>query len=230
MANEEQLKILRQGVAVWNEWRAKNPGLRPDLTKADLRGANLWRVNLDQANLSGAILRAVDFSGAILSEADLGKASLISADLRGANLSAAYLGGAQLIGTDFCDAMLTGSTVYGVSVWDIKVNDRTEQQNLIITAPDEPVITVDNLKVAQFIYLLLNHREIREVIDTVGRKLVLILGRFTPGRKRVLDALRDELRRRDFLPVVFDFEKPTGRDLTETISPWRTWPASLSRT
>jgi len=47
---------------------------------------------------------------------------------------------------------------------------------------------------------------------------VLILGRFTPERKAILDAIRDELRHRDYLPVLFDFEKPANRDLTETIS------------
>src|SRR6185503_631242 len=33
-----------------------------------------------------------------------------------------------------------------------------------------------------------------------------------------LDAIRDELRQRDYLPILFDFEKPASRDLTETIS------------
>jgi hypothetical protein len=46
----------------------------------------------------------------------------------------------------------------------------------------------------------------------------LILGRFTPSRKVVLDAIRSELRNRDYLPVVFDFDKPVNRDLTETVS------------
>jgi hypothetical protein len=55
--------------------------------------------------------------------------------------------------------------VYGVSVWDIKVNDGTKQQNLIITDRGEPVITVDSSKVAQFIYLLFNNQEIRDVIE-----------------------------------------------------------------
>jgi hypothetical protein len=32
---------------------------------------------------------------------------------------------------------------------------------------------------------------------------VLILGRFTDERKEVLDALRDELRKRDYLPIPF---------------------------
>jgi hypothetical protein len=33
-----------------------------------------------------------------------------------------------------------------------------------------------------------------------------------------LDAIRDELRKLDFLPVLFDFEKPSNRDITETVS------------
>src|SRR5215471_12101124 len=72
--------------------------------------------------------------------------------------------------------------------------------------------------VAQFIYLLLNNEEIRTVIDTITSKVVLILGRFTSDRKAVLDAIREELRRRNYLPVLFDFAKPTSRDLTETVS------------
>jgi len=42
----------------------------------------------------------------------------------------------------------------------------------------EPVITVDNIEVAQFIYLLLNNRAICNVIDAIASKAVLILGRF----------------------------------------------------
>jgi hypothetical protein len=44
------------------------------------------------------------------------------------------------------------------------------------------------------------------------------LGRFTPERKVVLDKIRGELRRRNYSPVLFDFDKPVIRDLTETIS------------
>ena len=89
---------------------------------------------------------------------------------------------------------------------------------MVVTSFDEPEITVDNIEVAQFIYLLLRNDKIRQVIDTITSKIVLILGRFTPERKAVLDALRDELRRRDYLPILFDFDKPASRDITETIS------------
>jgi hypothetical protein len=139
-----------------------------------------------------------------------------------------------LIGTDLRNATLTGSFIYGVSVWDIKVDDRTKQQNLIITdRPDsepvfaasnitdleKPVITVDNLKVAQFIYLLLNNEEIRDVIDTITSKAVLILGRFSEERKLILDAIRDELRKpeHNYLPIVFDFAPSANQTLLETV-------------
>jgi hypothetical protein len=46
---------------------------------------------------------------------------------------------------------------------------------------------------------------------------VLILGRFTDERIAVLDALRDELRTRNLLPILFDFSIPASRDVTETI-------------
>jgi len=70
------------------------------------------------------------------------------------------------------------------------------------------------LEVAQFVYLLLNNQRIRHVIDTITSKIVLILGRFTHERKAVLDALRDELWKPDYLPILFDFDKPASRDLT----------------
>jgi hypothetical protein len=141
-----------------------------------------------------------------------GKANLSRADLHGAHLSGADLRGADLsrvvlIATNLEDAILTGTKVYGISVWDVKLQN-TVQTSLVIT-PHEQEITVDNLEVAQFIYLLLNNSKIRHVIDTITSKAVLILGRFTPERKTTLDALRDALRSHNYLPILFDFEKPT---------------------
>jgi uncharacterized protein involved in tolerance to divalent cations len=99
------------------------------------------------------------------------------------------------------------------------LSDKTTQRNLIITRTrNESEITVDNIEVAQFIYLLLNNTKIRDVIDTITSKVVLILGRFTPERKQLLDALRNELRSRNYLPVVFDFEKASSQTTDETIT------------
>jgi hypothetical protein len=41
--------------------------------------------------------------------------------------------------------------------------------------------------------------------------------RFTPERKAVLDAVREELRRRDYVPILFDFEKPANQNVTGTV-------------
>ena len=123
----------------------------------------------------------------------------------------------DLIDTDLTGADLTGCRIYGVSAWGLKL-DGAKQQNLVITPADEPEITVDNIEVAQFIYLMLNNQKIRDVIDTITSKAVLILGRFTDERKAVLDALREELRKRNYLPILFDFEKPRSRDTDETIT------------
>jgi hypothetical protein len=102
-------------------------------------------------------------------------------------------------------------------VWRSKL-EGAKQQNLVITRIDEPQITVDHIEVAQFIYVMLNNQKIRDVIDTITSKVVLILGRFTDERKAVLNALREELRKRNYLPVLFDFSVPATRDITETVS------------
>jgi hypothetical protein len=140
-------------------------------------------------------------------------ANFSNADLR----EAVLVGAALTLGTDLENADLTGCHVYGVSAWGVKL-DGARQQNLIFTDAGEPTITVDNIEVAQFVYLLLHNQKIRSVIDTVTSKVVLILGRFTDERKAVLEALREELRKRDYLPILFDFNVPATRDITETVS------------
>jgi len=212
-----------------------------DLRKSDFSKATLWRANLERAKLQGsnlsrtglwkAVLKDADLSYANLKwadliEADLSSAKLIETDLSGADLSQANLQDAKLIGTYLCNsrlvetklenAELTGCWVYGISAWNLK-GMPSKQSNLVITLPEEPTISVDNLEVAQFIYLLLTREKLRAVIDTITSKTVLILGRFTPERKVILDAMANRLRDFNLIPIIFDFERATSRDFTETI-------------
>jgi uncharacterized protein YjbI with pentapeptide repeats len=193
-----------------------------NLGGANLREARLSEANLTRANLREAGLSEANLTRASLREANLGGANLGGANLRGADLGGANLGGADLqaailIDTDFSGADLTGCRIYGVSAWSLKL-EGAKQQNLVITGHDEPAITVDNIEVAQFIYRMLHNQKIRHVIDTITSKVVLILGRFTQERKPVLEALREELRQRKYLPILFDFEKPRSRNTDETIT------------
>jgi hypothetical protein len=271
MANRQQLSILKQGALPWNEWRKKNPDVRPDFQEASLTGANLCRANLSGANLGGAELASADLQeanllGATLVEANLHEANLHKADLgfadltfahlsnanlttarlwkadltaakltsadlsaanltmamlretdcSGANLAEAILDYAILVETNLQQANLTGCSVCGISAWNLHL-EGTNQANLVITFPSEPTIMVDTLDVAQLIYLLLNNKHIHGVITGMTSNMVLILGRFTPERKPILEAIRDELRERQYTPLLFNFEKPLSRDFSESL-------------
>jgi uncharacterized protein YjbI with pentapeptide repeats len=272
LQRQQYTDLLKRGPSAWNEWRAKNPDTRPDLSRmnlagANLRDANLIFVRLSEANLAGADLEAAnlsvaDLSGTNLEAANLRRAYLFrtdliqtrlanadlrdsgleqsnfrwadlrGADLRGcwlhrahlqdadlssANLSGADLSLATLVRTNLTAANLEGCNVFGISAWSV-VLDRANQTGLAITQPGHPAITVDNQEIAQFIHLMIQNDRVRHAIETITTKLVLILGRFSRRRKDVLDAIRTELRQLNYVPVMFDFDVPVGRDLTETIS------------
>jgi hypothetical protein len=188
-----------------------------NLVEADLCGANLAGAHIREANLRNAFLPRTIFKGCDFRGANLAGANLMGANLIGANLMGVDLRHSNIVQAKIDRAKISESKIYGISVWDLD-GEFQEQKELIITPDKESIITVDNIKVAQFIYLLLNNKEIRDVINTLTSKTVLILGRFAlPERKAILDALRNKLREYDLLPIVFDFERPTDKDFTETI-------------
>ena len=191
MADQEQLNLLRQSVEVWNQWREENPDIMPDLFGANLNNSNIAKVNFSRTYL-------------------------VEASLKVANLSGANLSIATLVGTNLSGATLVDCSIYGISAWGIQL-DGTRQENLLITNYGEPAITVDNLEVAQFIYLLLNHKKLREILSAVTERGVLILGRFGGGGLEVLQAIAARLREDKYLPIIFDFERQRDRNYTETV-------------
>jgi hypothetical protein len=107
--------------------------------------------------------------------------------------------------------------VYGTACWDVRLSGAI-QQDLCVSPEGTPAVVVDNIELAQFIYLLLNNSNLRGVIDTITSRAVLILGRFTEERKQVLDAIHKALREEHgFVPILFDFEPSASRNLTETV-------------
>ena len=145
MANYNHIKILKQGVTVWNKWRQEHPEITPDLSRtnlrsagclnmADLSGVNLREVtlvgtylfgislthaNLFRANLTGADLSRVDLEGADLTDADLSRA-----DLEGANLSHARLTGANLSKANLAEARITTELGRAQSIKGTNLPDR----------------------------------------------------------------------------------------------------------
>jgi uncharacterized protein YjbI with pentapeptide repeats len=206
-----------------------------DLRSANLEGADLRSAILRQAKLRGANLTNADLRNADLSGADLGKAELDMGDgglyysptilrgarLAGCNLSSARLVGAdlsycQLVGVDLSNANLDEASVYGTACWDINLQGAS-QRNLRVTRDDQPYITIDRLELAQFIHLIIENAKLRDVLDTVSSKTVLILGRFTDGRMEYIDVIRNAIRSKGDIPLVFDFSRPANKDVTGTV-------------
>lgn len=192
-----------------------------DVMPLNLRGANLRGAKLDGADLIKAECRGADFSGASLNKVDLRRADLsstrfVDANLTGANIRAADLSESVLVRTTVEAADFGYSTVYGTSVWDLR-GTPSDETDLLVTAPGRFALRTDRLAFAQLIYCITQNKHLREVIDTVGSRLVLILGNFKEERKAVLEAVRGALKNIDFIPVIFDFEGPKSKDTTGTV-------------
>lgn len=158
MANEEHLKILKQGVDKWNEWRESNREIKPDLSganlsaanlsEADLHGTNLngtnfWRANLIKANMAHANLQEAHLYGADLSSAILSDANIVEANLRSSSLRSAYLGGANIRGAILTEANLNGAILDGADLTDAIVG--------FSTFSDVDLITVKGLETVKHV-------------------------------------------------------------------------------
>ncbi|MBM3305594.1 MAG: pentapeptide repeat-containing protein [Candidatus Aminicenantes bacterium] len=196
------------------------------LVEARLEGANLGQASLFRANLTRAALRKASFFKADLTEADLSETDLDGANLqeavlertnlRAANLSNANLCFATLLRTNLEKAVIDNCSVCGISLWDVDLKD-ARQQDLDIMPPQQPVLAVDNLQTAQLVGMLLHQQKSRNDVFSVSLNTVLVMGRFPPERKPVLEAIKDALRRCDYSPLVLDFLVPGPRDMNETV-------------
>ena len=198
------------------------------LRRADLRGADLSYAQMSRADFSGAnlsrcrimhaVLSRTSLVGTIFRHADLRGSSLRRANLRRADLRDSILRHVSLAEADVQGAKLSGAEVYGAGIWGLK-GEPANQSGLVIQSDFEsPPLTVDDLDTAQFLFVLLDNVRIADVIDAASSRTVLILGRFTPARKLVLEKMKERLLERNFVPLLFDFAKPRARDLTETIA------------
>ncbi|MGP8323668.1 MAG: pentapeptide repeat-containing protein [Methanosarcinaceae archaeon] len=105
MAIEEHLMIVNSGVIKWNQWREKNPNIKPDLDKIDFIGADLKDINLNNASLKGATLSCSDFSYASLKNVDMSYSTIGSCRFNSADGTGSVLDSTNVIGATFKDAI-----------------------------------------------------------------------------------------------------------------------------
>jgi hypothetical protein len=171
------------------------PALPTRLIRADLWGAHLNGAHLAGIDLREANLRSADLTGADLSGADLRQAQLVDAMVEGANFH--------------------GCKVHALAAWNLRGIPKDEF-NLCITPDDTPRVNADNLLSAQFLSVLADRVHISPALDSLTRKLVLILGSFSGERKPALDAVRGRLGELGWVPVLFDFDPLPRRNVTQT--------------
>jgi hypothetical protein len=237
----EHLETLREGKDFWNQWRLEHPQIRPllpcvvatddflpgqslahyDFSHTNFGGADLRGVHFEHANFHQAILAKANLSGAHLEDANFCRTDLYETNFTGAYLDRANLQGVQLAKTNLTRANLVDCTVYGLSSWDLELEGAI-QKNLtiryrpVLTEPHEEVVRVNDLDLAAFMHFTRDNQNIARVINAASAKWVLLLGRFSTG-KDVLESLRQELAKKEYIPIIFDFDRPERRDLIETV-------------
>ena len=164
-------------------------------------GPGFAAIDLSRSVFIDCDLSDVDFSGAVLEEC-----RFQACDLSGANWKGVHVGGATL----------QDCTIYGMNLWGTQ-GEIDGARSLTVSVPDGPTIEVDGLHIAVFISSLLGGGGVRELVDGLTSTVVLILGRFAPGHKTVLDDVRTVLRAMGYSAIVFDTGMPRSRDTTETI-------------
>jgi TIR domain/Pentapeptide repeats (8 copies) len=130
MANDEHFQILKRGVVAWNNWRAENPDVVPDLHAADFSCLSIvgralmqdlqpdWKmsaaekrvyvmypydfkgVDFEFSNFQQTYLRCANLEGSSFDNADLTGACFDTVLLDGANFSGAIMRSARFLYTD----------------------------------------------------------------------------------------------------------------------------------
>ncbi len=233
MLSSQVLEKLKSGAKSWNKWRLTDEGRSVDLSDTDFvrdcpsgeefydlplfQGFNFSGMNMDRVSMRNSTFIDCDFSNSHFHFSDLVDSYCLKCNFTGVDLSycsaeetsfsgsvlvGTNLSNMSLVKTDFSNACIESTCAYGISAWDLNLND--SQQSNIAMSESNNSITVPTIELAQFISLLINSKNLHQVIETITSKVVLILGRFTPERKAVLDEIKKQLDGHGYLAVLFD--------------------------
>jgi uncharacterized protein YjbI with pentapeptide repeats len=188
----------------------------------NLRGAVFEHAHFEEgdfskADFSGAVFRSTRFNKTILTGANFDDAVFVNCSLHRVNL----------VGASFRVREITETVVYGIAAWDLQTSEASKQSRLVIErthelysgliAQGKVPLMVDDIELAQFVHYLSDHRKMRDTLNILNDKGVLLLGRFKDGGIERLYAVRERLQRQGYMAMIFDFERPDNMSLTETV-------------
>jgi uncharacterized protein YjbI with pentapeptide repeats len=173
--------------------------------------------DFSRANFCNCQFINTKFNKTIFTDANFNGATFINCNLNRVNLTNAK----------FQVKEIKETVIYGISAWDIEISEDSIQSKLVIEktyslyseiiAEGRIPLMVDNIELAQFIYYLSNHKKLRDTINILNNRGVLLLGKFKDGGLERLYKLRDWFSDQNYLPMIFDFDRPSSLDYTETI-------------
>ena len=207
-----------------------------------LDGVHLRNASIHDAFAEGLTMRDAIISDSVIEEGDFSRANfsntrflntrfnktiLTDAIFDGASFINCNLNRVNLANASFCVEEISETIVYGIAAWDLKTCDTSKQSRLVIErsyelysdilAKGKVPLMVDDIEMAQFVYYLSSHKKMRNVLNVLNSKGVLLLGQFKDGGLDRLYWLRDWLKERNYTPMIFDFDRPDSLDYTETV-------------
>ncbi|WP_116367569.1 pentapeptide repeat-containing protein [Parahaliea mediterranea] len=208
-----------------------------DFSGMDLSGVSIYNAFAEGLNLRNAYFvgahfeegdfSRADFSGATFRDTRFNKTIFTGACFEGASFVNCNLNRVNLVGANFKVARITETVVYGIAAWDMAVADDVEQSRLVIEktyalyseliAGGTIPLMVDDIELAQFVYYLNNHRKMRDTLNILNDRGVLLLGRFQDGGLERLYRVRDWFQNQGYMPMIFDFARPDNLSLSETV-------------
>ena len=210
---------------------------RVDFSGMNLSGASIYQAFAEGLNLRNAVFEGshfeegdfsrADFSGATFRNTKFNKTILTGANLDGSTFVNCNLNRVNLVGALFRVKEITETVVYGIAAWDVVTSDEMKQSKLVIEKTYElysdliqqgkiPMM-VDDIELAQFVYYLNDHKKMRDTLNILNDKGVLLLGRFKDGGLERLYSIREWLQSKGYIAMIFDFARPDNLSLTETV-------------
>ena len=120
---------------------------------ADLVDAYFSSCSFKKTKMRVTKIGSATFYNCKFEDADLSYCSAEETSFSNSKLINTKLENIRFVSNDFSDANLVGCSIYGISSWDLNLNNSV-QKDLIITKKEQPEITVDNIELAQFLYLI----------------------------------------------------------------------------